>query len=215
MSKIDEYNQAVKGLNVLGLTLTTEQQLQLQKMLDAIINEEILPAISEKIAPLLLKIQSPLTLVIDHVPGQEMALRSTQKEVVITDVDSKVYRLVPYEKTPPTKKNKVTKKPAPATLLTIEFPDGTSICEKDSNKTMVAAITKIGLKRICDSGMTLAGKRMVSNHNPHEPGVFEVDGYFIYTSASNNSKIKDLTKLSDALGLGLRFSVKPKPKKGK
>lgn len=215
MSKIDEYNQAVKGLNVLGLTLTTEQQLQLQKMLDAIINEEILPAISEKIAPILLKIQSPLTLVIDHVPGQEIALRSTQKEVVITDADSKVYRLVPYVKTPPTKKIKVTKKPEPATLLTIEFPDGTSICEKDSNKTMVAAISKIGLKRVYDSRRTLVGKRIVSNHNPQWPGVFEVDGYFIYTSASNKDKIKDLTKLSDALGLGLKFSLKPKPIKGK
>lgn len=215
MSKIDDYNQAVQGLNVLGLTLTAEQQMQLQKMLDAIINEEILPAISEKIAPLLLKIQSPLTLVIDHVPGQEMALRSTQKEVVITDADSKVYRLVPYVKTPPVKKVKVTKKPEPATLLTIEFPDGTVICEKDSNKTMVAAITKIGLKRVLESGRTLVGKAIVSDHNPQWPGVFEVDGYYIYTSASNKDKIKDLTKLSIALNLGLKFSTKLKPKKGK
>ena len=215
MSKIDEYNDAVKGLNVLGLTLTNEQQLQLRKMLDAIISEEILPSISEKIAPLVAKINSPLTLVIDHIPGEEMSLRSTQTQVEINDSDSKVYKLVPYIKSEPTKKNKVKKKPAPATLLTIKFPDGTSICEADSNQTMVAAIEKIGVSRVLDGGFTLVGKPIVSITKPNWQGVFELGNYYIYTSASNKDKIKDLTKMSKALGLGLTFSTDLKPKKSK
>lgn len=215
MSKIDEYNDAVKGLNVLGLTLTNEQQLQLRKMLDAIISKEILPSISEKIAPILAKINSPLTLVIDHIPGKEMSLRSTQTQVEINASDSKVYKLVPYTKTEPTKKNKVNKKPAPATLLTIKFPDGTAICESDSNKTMVASIEKIGVSRVLEGGFTLIGKPIVSIKKPNWQGVFELGNYYIFTGASNQDKIKYLTKMSNALGLGLKFSTEIKPKKTK
>ncbi len=215
MSKIDEYNDAVKGLNVLGLTLTNEQELQLRKMLDAIISEEILPSISDKIAPLLAKINSPLTLVIDHIPGEEMAYRSTQKQVAINDCDTKVHKFVPYIKSEPSKKNKVKKKPAPATLLTIKFPDGTVICEADSNQTMVAAIEKIGVSRVFAGGFTLVGKPIVSMTKHNWQGMFELGDYYIYTSASNKDKIKDLTKMSNALRLGLTFSTQLKPKKSK
>lgn len=215
MSKIDAYNDAVKGLNLLGLNLTEEQQIQLNKMLEAIISEEILPSISDKIAPILAKINSPLTLVIDHIPGQEMSLRSTQTQVEINDRESKVYKLVPYTKPEPTKKHKAKKKPAPATLLTINFPDGTSICKPDSNQTMVDAIAKIGVSRVLNGGFTLTGKPIVSVSKPNWPGVLELGDYYIYTSASNNDKIKALTKLSDALGLGLKFSTELKPKKTK
>lgn len=213
MSKIDEYNQAVQGLSVLGLKLTEEQKEQLRKMLDAIISEEILPAISEKIAPLLTKINQPLTLVIDHVPGSEMSLRTTQQQVDIQGSDTKTYKLVPYVKTPPTKRNTVTKKPAPATLLTIKFPDGTVLCESESNQTMVAAIEKIGPQRVLDGGFTLVGKPIVTTENHNWMGVFRLGKYYIYTSASNKDKIKDLKKLSDALNLGLEFSTPLKPKK--
>ncbi len=166
MSKIEKYNDAVKGLDVLGLTLTEEQKHQLQKMFDAIVKDEILPAISEMIAPILAKINSPLTLVIDHQPGHEMELRATQKQVEVHDATSKVYRLVPYDKPEPSKKIKSKKSPAPATLLSIKFPDGTEICESRSNQTMVAAIEKIGVKRVLDGGFTLVGKPIVSVHNP-------------------------------------------------
>lgn len=213
MSKIDEYNDAVKGLNVLGLTLTTEQKLQLRKMLDAIISDEILPSISDKIAPILAKIDSPLTLVIDHIPGQEMSLRSTQTPVEINDSDTKVYKLVPYVKTVPTKKIKARNKRGPATLLTIKFPDGTVICEADSNKTMVAAIEKIGVSRVLKGGFNLAGKPIVSITKHNWPGMFELGNYYITTHASNDDKIKALTKISNALGLGLKFSTEPKSKK--
>lgn len=216
MSKIDEYNDAVKGLNVLGLTLTNEQQLQLRKMLDAIISEEILPSISEKIAPLLAKINSPLTLIIGHIPGEEMSVRSTQTQVEINDVDSKVYKLVPYVKSGPNKRTiRIKKNPAPATLLTINFPDGTTICEADSNQTMVAAIEKIGVSRVLNGGFTLVGKPIVFISKPNLRGVFELGNYYVYTSASNKDKIKALTKISAALDLGLTFSTAPKPKRSK
>lgn len=215
MGEIDEYNDAIKGIETIGLPLTVDQERWLQEKLDAIISEELLPAISEKIAPLLAKIKSPLTLVIDHIPGHEMALRSAQKHVEIHDTESRTYQLIPHSKPERPKPVCKTKKPEPATQLTISFPDGTVICEKNSNQTMVAALEKIGLRRVFDGGYTLVGKPIVSDHNPDWPGVFRSGNFYIYTSASNKDKIKDLKKLSKALDLGLTFETKLKPKRGK
>ena len=215
MSKIDEYNDAVRGLNVLKINLTPDQENQLQCLLDEIIKEEVLPAISERIAPILAKINSPLTLVINHNPGQEMVLRTSKQQVNVVDSNSKVYTLMPYDRPMPTKPHKGKKHRNPSTLLVVRFPDGTVICEPDSNKTLIRTIEKIGVRRVLDGGYTLIGRRLVTLEKQNFPAVFKVGNFYFYTHAGNDDKIKSLMNISEALNLNLEITKIPKPKKSK
>lgn len=213
MSRLSDLYRAMETLRREGLSWSDEQERQLSNLEENIIRDEILPALSQQVAPVLSQIERKLTLVIDYEPGQEASVRMTRKSVVINDSDSKVFRLVPYDKREPQRQVTVNKKPDPASQLTVTFRDGTRICEFHSNRTFAAAIEKIGIERVLRGRFKLQGTTIVTEQNPNKPGVLQSGKYFIFTSASNKEKIKALKKISEVLNLGLTFDTNLKPVK--
>lgn len=65
MNRIQEYYRL---FDMFKGNLTDEQKSILEGLEDQLIAEEILPAISESVAPVLGSIRRPLSLIVDYIP---------------------------------------------------------------------------------------------------------------------------------------------------
>lgn len=114
-----------------GLHLSAEQEAQLRKAEEEIIQKEILPVLTEKIEPVLAQIERELVLVVDYVPGTPLKVSLSRKrnltEVFTDAVEIKPDPEVPH-KTYGTRK--VAKgEIAPKTALRVTKPDGSVIAK--------------------------------------------------------------------------------------
>lgn len=96
-------------------------------------------------------------------------------------------------------------------ILSIKFPDGTTICEKTAIGSLKECIKKVGLAKVAEfkdilfKGYPLVGREQRTDGN-QKWQVFE-DGWFIYIYICNKDKVRVLTHLSDKLHLGLVVSL--------
>lgn len=199
-----------------GRGISEDVLSQVAELEEKLIQEDVLPALSEQVAPILNQIRRKLTLVVDYEPGSELSVRMTRKKVVINDTDTKVYSLVPYDKQGLKKRKiKTGRKQGPASHIVVRWPDGTTIAKDDACQTLVAVIERIGAYEVCESGIKLLGNPVVSRENPNTEGVFELGEFFVRTVSNTDNKIKTLYRLSEHFNLGLDIQKKLKPVKGK
>ena len=91
--------------------------------------------------------------------------------------------------------------------FTVYFKDGTMVQRKNAKETMIATLKVIGLHRVAAfRGRLFKGMPFVS-HNRRTDVDFKcqelIDGWFVYTNMSNDTKIEILRQISDELNLGL------------
>ena len=83
--------------------------------------------------------------------------------------------------------------------LTITFPDGVVISNKKAIDAFIAALEKIGLEKVAESGVKHSGYNLVGKEQrPVENGTLwqkEHNGWYIYSNISNNDKKDDLKLL--------------------
>lgn len=83
--------------------------------------------------------------------------------------------------------------------LTITFPDGVVISNKKAIDAFIAALEKIGLEKVSESGLTHSGYNLVGiEQRPIENGTVwqkEHKGWYIYSNISNSDKKEDLLTL--------------------
>ena len=96
----------------------------------------------------------------------------------------------------------------PTKGLRVTFPDGTVIWHKAAINTFVDALRKVGLDRIPKVGIEHGGYNLVSkDKRPPVPGrvwQHEVDGWYVYSNISNETKADDLKRISKFYKLGLK-----------
>lgn len=97
------------------------------------------------------------------------------------------------------------------TVLSIKFPDDTTICEKTAIGSLKECVRKIGFAKVATfkdilfKGYPLVGREQRTDGNQKWQD-YE-DGWFIYNYLSNKQKVRVLTHLSDQLHLGLVISL--------
>ena len=109
--------------------------------------------------------------------------------------------------------SKQRKKPAPASVLIVTFPDGTVIHEKNAAETLALTINRIGPKNVANLQIPADGGYLVSREGSRifpESNYPLDDGFVLITHSSTNAKMDKLKKISKKLNLGLVVSKTPK-----
>lgn len=93
MTKLEELYNSIETLRKLGVPINKEQLATVDKFEEDLITEEILPAISQSVAPILNNLRRNLTLVLDYDPEKGITVNSTREHVVVKERAAKRYDL--------------------------------------------------------------------------------------------------------------------------
>ncbi len=193
------------------MELSEDQEKQLETLEEGIIKEEILPALSDDIAPRLEPIKRDLVLVVEYHPGEPISVALSRKAKISEIVGTKLMQPdPPAEHKEGIKRARTTDDRAENTVLRIIFPDGTVISDSKAKVTFVETIERIGLMRVRDLGLVLCKVPLVSNtlDGKYAPMQTPVGGgLYVMTHSSTKNKKKLLEKISDELHLGLKVEI--------
>ena len=88
------------------------------------------------------------------------------------------------------------------TYLRVLFPDGIAICHHKSAITFADAIDKIGPQKVAQ--LRMGGSQPLVSKEKHKRRQRSIsDGWFVTTHSSTAEKIRQLKRISSAVGLGL------------
>lgn len=216
MGKLQDY---YKLFDMFKGKLTDEQKSILEGLEDQLIAEEILPAISESVAPVLGTLRRPLTLVVDYDPEGGITVKTTRGEVVVKENTAKKYQIpattkvVEVAETIETiensKRSNVVKR-APATGLCVWVSANEFIQENKAAQTMVKAIESAGASRIAALNIPHDGDLLVTKkRHPLYSGSQQPlsNGYYVNTHSSTEAKKRQLDRISAALHLGWKVEI--------
>ncbi len=219
---LEKLYSIIENSRDLGVRLNKEVLQQVEELEEGIIKEEILPALSNDIAPRLEPIKRDLVLVVEYHPGEPISVALSRKAKISEIMGAKT--LTPKSSTPvkskaepevlaPYEPTKIIKNPTKG--LRVTFPDGTIIWHRQAIDTFIDTLRKIGLARIPAVGIIHVGYNLVSkDKRPTVPGHIwqhECDGWYIYSNICNRTKVDDLQRISDLYNLGLKIEEgKPK-----
>lgn len=79
MNKLEKLYESIRTLEELSIPLNPETLKAVDELEEKIIKDEILPALSEQVAPLLKPIQRDLVLVMEYHPGEEISVALSRK----------------------------------------------------------------------------------------------------------------------------------------
>ena len=210
MTKLETLYRSIEGLKELGLPLNAETLEAVDALEEELIKNEVVPRLSESIEPIVTKIQRPIVLVVDYVPGEDLSVRLTRKRVVTEDAATKMFSIVSKENEKESKTNTKRKSHTkqPGKGLMVKFPDGRIISNRFAYETMMEAIEVIGVEKVKtlglkDVGIDLISKEKDDFYNQHQTK----DGYFVVTHSSTKRKMTILKEISKRLDLNLKIEI--------
>lgn len=126
--------------------------------------KEILPIVTETIAPALKQVQRELVLVVDYVPGSPISVHLSRKRNFTADIaDAKEILPDPQVEHKEIGKTGPKGEIAPATRLKITFADGHVIQEPQAAETFRKFVMEVGAERIRTLGMKQNKVPLISN----------------------------------------------------
>ncbi len=194
-------------------------------MEDSLIAEEILPAISESVAPVLGSFAT-ISPAVDYDPEGGITVKTTRGEVVVKENTAKKYEIpkthkvvkvaeaqhVEGEEDKPQKSKKIER--SPNTGLCVWLPNGEFIQAKKANLTMVEAVKWAGVKAVAALGLPHDGDYLVSKkEHPKYAGCVAIlpNGYLLNTHSSTMTrKYSWLNFQGFKLGMSLDCQVRRK-----
>lgn len=211
MTKLETLYASIKGLQDLGLPLNEETLRAADELEEQLIKDEILPALSQNIEPLLNEIQRDLVLVVEHHPGQPLSVALSRKAKISDFTDAKRLEIDPeveHRDLGPRKKQ-VTRS-APATGLCVHRKDGTILQQKDAATTFTTAIYEAGLIPVRELNLRFCGINIVSTTKDKKYGNAQREvspGLYVLTHSSTKDKKKLLDRINDALQMGWTVEI--------
>lgn len=211
MTKLEKLYASIKGLQDLGLPLNTETLNAADDLEEQLIKEEILPAMSKDIEPLLSKIQRKLVLVVEYKPGSPISVALSRKTNISEMIEAKKLEIDPEvdHREGGHRKVKVEQK-APNKKLKVYMKDGSILQEKDAATTFTECIKLAGLLKVRALGLKYCGVNLVSTTKDKKYGNSQREvepGLYVLTHSNTPDKKKMLDKISKALQLGWQVEV--------
>lgn len=208
MTKLETLYASIKGLQDLGLPLNEETLKAADELEEQLIKTEILPAMSKDIEPRLSQIQRELVLVVEYKPGSPISVALSRKTNIAELLDAKILEQDPQAEHKEGKKHeKPIERINGKTVLRVTFPDGTVIADKKAKITFAETIKRIGLMKVRNLGITFCHVPIVSNTLDKKYGQAQIpvgDGLYVMTHSSTHDKKKQLDKISQELGVGMK-----------
>jgi hypothetical protein len=164
MSRLSDLYKAMETLRKEGLSLNNDLELQVSELEEEIIKKEILPIVTETIAPALKQVQRELVLVVDYVPGSPISVHLSRKRNFTSGItDAKEILPDPKVEHKEIKKSLHKGKKAPVSRLKITYADGRVICEDKALKTLQVFVLEVGVERVRSLGLIVNGVPLISN----------------------------------------------------
>jgi len=98
---------------------------------------------------------------------------------------------------------------APPKGLQVTFPDGVVFCESTATKTFIRTLQHIGLERVSElQSIRILGHPLVSTQKNESAGnAREIDGYYIETLSSTETKAKYIRGIASNLNIDIIVNV--------
>lgn len=208
MTKLEKLYNSIENLKELGVQLPDKLIEETTRVEEEIIQNELLPALSLAIDPIISQIQRELVLVIDYIPNEPLQVKMTRKrsfkfsaeeEKMVGNTKS-IQKETNYTLAPHTKSKK--------TNLEVYFPDGTKIKNRFAYQTFCKTIeemdpVKVQNLGIKQSGIDLISKKEDEFYNQHKIK----DGFWVVTHSSTQQKKHHLEEISKSLGIKLKVKI--------
>lgn len=217
MSRLSKLYEAMETLRKEGLHVDENLEKKANELEEEIIKKEILPVLSKMIEPALQPVKRELVLVVDYVPGQPLSVHLSRKRNFAAELtDAKEMVLDPevtHRKHSSRPDEKIER--GPARDMTVIFPDGSIIAERKAVDTFVAVIKRIGVaevrKVVEEHNLKFCKVPVISNRRDAKYGKSQKDlgnGWLLITHSNNLMKKAFIEKLSNALDLGIKVTLK-------
>lgn len=211
MSRLNDLYKAMETLRREGLSLNEDLEKQVNELEENIIKKEILPIVTENIAPALKQVQRELVLVVDYVPGAPISVHLSRKRNFAAGItDAKEILPDPQVMHASNKGHKVQSKKSRRKGLVIEYPNGEILQMSKASDTLTEFIRRVGYQKVRALGISIDRMNLVSNtiDNKYEANQHQVaSGWFVNTHSNGETKVRQIQRISDALHLGIKVEL--------
>ncbi len=180
-------------------------------MFENIIKKEILPIVTENIAPALKQVQRELVLVVDYVPGSSISVHlSRKRNFALGMKDAKEILPDPQVEHKETGKIVSSNSKQPATRLRIVFADGRIMEETKAVDTYLNFVKEVGVERVRSLGLVQCKVPLISNtldkkyYSRQKP---VGNGWYLMTNSSTNTKKWEIEQIAQALGIKVKVEI--------
>ena len=223
MGKLQEYYRL---FDMFKGKLNDDQKKILEGLEDQLIAEEILPAISESVAPVLGTLRRPLTLIVDYDPEGGITVKTTRGEVVVKEHTVKKYEIpntkkvvkvsevedtpeLPIPETPEEDVPKYTRGPIKKFEVRL---NGKVVEGKDGAGILTETIRQIGYERVAALNIMFVkgAYNLVDKRKRTDQGKLwqrQSGEWYIYTTTSNPTKAENLAEIAERLGIDLEITL--------
>lgn len=221
MGKLQEYYRL---FDMFKGKLNDDQKKLLEGLEDQLIAEEILPAISESVAPVLSALRRPLTLVVDYNPEGGITVKTTRGEVVVKEntakkyqipATSKVVKVAEIEDAPDNQEPETTEDEGPKFFRgpKVKFEvrlNGKVVEGKDGAGILAETIRQIGFERVAKLNIMFVkgAYNLVDRRKRLDQGKLwqrAIGGWYIYSNTSNPTKANNLIEIAERLNLDMEI----------
>lgn len=212
MSRLSKLYEAMETLRKEGLPVDEDLEKKANELEEDIIKKEILPVLSKTIEPALQPVKRELVLVVDYVPGQPLSVHLSRKRnfaVELTDAKEMILAPEVTHRKQTSRSNENIER-GPIKALSVTFPDGTIIAEKNAVDTFVKVVKRIGVaevRRVVElHNLKFCKVPVLSNRKDAKYGKSQKElgnGWFLITHSNNQMKGKFINRISKELDLNL------------
>jgi hypothetical protein len=211
MSRLSDLYKAMETLRREGLSLNEDLEKQVNELEENIIKKEILPIVTETIAPALKQVQRELVLVVDYVPGSPISVHLSRKRNFTAGItDAKEILPDPQVEHKEIGKTSPKGNIAPATRLRITLADGRVIQESQAAETFRQFVMMIGLERVRSLGMTQCKVPLISNtlDKKYKRAQKPVgNGWYLMTNSNTQTKKRDIERIARELHIKIKVDI--------
>ena len=202
MSRLSDLYKAMETLRKEGLSLNEDLEKQVSELEENIIKKEILPIVTETIAPALKQVQRELVLVVDYVPGMPISVHLSRKRNFAAGI-SDAKEILPDPQVEHREVGSIGQ-------MRIVFSDGQIIQEDLAAETFRQFVMKVGPEKVRALGMKQNRVPLVSNtlDKKYQSSQKSVGGgWYLITCSNTQTKKRDIERIAKALGIQLRVEI--------
>ena len=210
MSRLSDLYQAIETLRKEGLMINEDLEKQVSELEEEIIKKEILPIITETIAPALEPVKRELVLVVDHVPGAPLSVHISRKRnfaAVITDAKE----IIPDTVVTPADSIAPTPIVVPTSRkLRVTLPTGRVIQEKKAIDTLKEFVLFAGVDNVRALNLVYSNVPFVSATLDKKYSSAQKElggGLYLFGNSSTGKKKEQIEHIAQILNINVKVEI--------
>ena len=210
MSRLSDLYQAIETLRKEGLMINEDLEKQVSELEEEIIKKEILPIITETIAPALEPVKRELVLVVDHVPGAPLSVHISRKRnfaAVITDAKE----IIPDTVVTPADSIAPTPIVVPTSRkLRVTLPTGRVIQEKKAIDTLKEFVLFAGVDNVRALNLVYSNVPFISTTLDKKYSRAQKEfagGLYLFGNSSTEKKKEQIEHIAQILNIDVKVEI--------